>query len=678
MAEQIVYEIRIEGTQQQATRLNEIEVELAQINKERKTLLDLMKEGVELGEKEEKHLAKLTAQSSALKQEKAKMNREINNTIKANTAAVGSYNALTAANAKLIAKAKDMGDITGKNKVQFEQITAKIKSNTDKLKELDAAMGNHQRNVGNYSAAIRDAFGQMGFFSREMAIAQSALNVLKAGMTSAAGTTRTAFTIIKAALISSGVGAILVGLGMAIGGLIKYFNSSSEAALKFKNAIAPVTALVGNLFEILQGVGKALFDAFSNISNFWGTLTGGLRDVRDQMGSLMEDTRQEAALLRDMNNQRHLNAQLEIEDIKKLAKLEADIAEARDIAANKEDYTVAQRRKAMKDAFELNKQIHQINMDAAAREIAVLNLKKVQEERDNQVKIETQKELAEAQAAYYQADRDFFSEQRGMRRQMLKIDKEYIELQKQMTETLNERNEAMRISQQEQLDGMMQVQTAMVDTALRTEMTKTMIADMEAQKRKSIAQTEHEYNMTLATEAVAMASSLFSQNTAAYKVTASAEALMSTYLSANKALAQLPVPFSFIMAALLTAKGLQNVAAINNVQFASGGVVPSGYELPGSTPQGDNTLALVKPGEVILNKHQQARLGGASTFAAIGVPGFADGGMVPSMKIPTPVSQSVDMTAITRAMRDQRVYVLESDITKKQKNVRVIESLSSF
>lgn len=44
-------------------------------------------------------------------------------------------------------------------------------------------------------------------------------------------------------------------------------------------------------------------------------------------------------------------------------------------------------------------------------------------------------------------------------------------------------------------------------------------------------------------------------------------------------------------------------------------------------PNGDNIFAIVKAGEVILNEAQQKRLGGPSVFKAIGVPGFADGGI---------------------------------------------------
>ena len=63
------------------------------------------------------------------------------------------------------------------------------------------------------------------------------------------------------------------------------------------------------------------------------------------------------------------------------------------------------------------------------------------------------------------------------------------------------------------------------------------------------------------------------------------------------------------------------------VQFSSGGKVTSlGNIKPLSN--GDNVLATLKTGEAVLTEEQQSRIGGASTLAAIGVPGFALGGRV--------------------------------------------------
>lgn len=91
-----------------------------------------------------------------------------------------------------------------------------------------------------------------------------------------------------------------------------------------------------------------------------------------------------------------------------------------------------------------------------------------------------------------------------------------------------------------------------------------------------------------------------------------------------------------ILSAALAATTALNISQINAQQYAKGGRVVE--ELPNGKvrnrpninqlPNGDNVLATVKTGEVVLNKQQQRKLGGDSTFRAIGVPGFASGGRV--------------------------------------------------
>jgi hypothetical protein len=87
-----------------------------------------------------------------------------------------------------------------------------------------------------------------------------------------------------------------------------------------------------------------------------------------------------------------------------------------------------------------------------------------------------------------------------------------------------------------------------------------------------------------------------------------------------------------IKSAIAFAEYMAALSLLNKQQFALGGLVKP-YRLtsglinvePNAPPteSGDNVLAYVKTGEVILNEQQQAMLGGAKTFAAIGVPGFS-------------------------------------------------------
>jgi hypothetical protein len=93
---------------------------------------------------------------------------------------------------------------------------------------------------------------------------------------------------------------------------------------------------------------------------------------------------------------------------------------------------------------------------------------------------------------------------------------------------------------------------------------------------------------------------------------------------------------NYILAALAAVAGGLEIAAIASQTmpaFAKGGPVLSGQKIganhgvPITRSNGDNLLATVKTGEVILNEAQQNALGGAATFARIGVPGFAMGGV---------------------------------------------------
>ena len=92
---------------------------------------------------------------------------------------------------------------------------------------------------------------------------------------------------------------------------------------------------------------------------------------------------------------------------------------------------------------------------------------------------------------------------------------------------------------------------------------------------------------------------------------------------------------------------------------------------------GDNRIITAKTGEVILNEQQQAALGGPSTFARIGVPGFtktnigqtafAIGGRIPSVVEDT-------NAMIAKAFDKVKVAVVIEDIERTQGiRARIVE-----
>lgn len=156
-------------------------------------------------------------------------------------------------------------------------------------------------------------------------------------------------------------------------------------------------------------------------------------------------------------------------------------------------------------------------------------------------------------------------------------------------------------------------------------------------------------------------------------------------LAVQRALAIPPGPPFTIPSAIATGvfAALQT-ATIAAQPLARGGVVGiSGRKVNDrqnirTRGNGDNVLATVKRGEVVLNQRQQSALGGARTFRSIGVPGFATGGAVsPSIsapRLPASVSPADSMAAISALDRKTdainarldrlRAYVVTDDIAR--------------
>ena len=94
----------------------------------------------------------------------------------------------------------------------------------------------------------------------------------------------------------------------------------------------------------------------------------------------------------------------------------------------------------------------------------------------------------------------------------------------------------------------------------------------------------------------------------------------------NAPLAAAAAALGAIQLGVIAATNFANGGLVQPVELESGRIVNT-PNIP-SLRNGDNLLATVKVDEVILNKQHQAALGGPSTFASIGVPGFARGGRV--------------------------------------------------
>lgn len=166
------------------------------------------------------------------------------------------------------------------------------------------------------------------------------------------------------------------------------------------------------------------------------------------------------------------------------------------------------------------------------------------------------------------------------------------------------------------------------------------------------------------------------------KALAIIQTIIQTALAVSRALANPPgPPFSIPQAIAAGIQGAAQTALIAAQPLATGGIV--GRTVQGepirTLRNGDNVLTTLRRGEVVLNARQQAILGGAATFRAAGVPGFAAGGAIgapisaPRVAIPSQTEllneirglrQDVTtQTAATNARIDRlRAFVVSEDV----------------
>ncbi len=177
------------------------------------------------------------------------------------------------------------------------------------------------------------------------------------------------------------------------------------------------------------------------------------------------------------------------------------------------------------------------------------------------------------------------------------------------------------------------------------------------------------------------------------KAAALGQIVANTAVANAKAVATSPLTFGMPWVAINTISGVlsgvsvvadaaQSISEINSQKgFAVGGLtgtrINSSHGRPIRRSNGDNLLATVKTGEVILNERQQAALGGDATFRRIGVPGFAGGSFIGQSATAIASRDAIrgsEIRDLTLAVLNRPTIVTVEDINAKQNEVFSTES----
>jgi len=528
----------------------------------------------------DKYAAAITEEGQALTlsiEKKKQEAKEIQLSTRAKVAEAGSYSRLQAEMSINIAQLKKMSVSNKKEEKERTQLAKKIRQQNDELKRLDKQMGNNQRNVGDYANQVGMLGGQFGLLSVVFNQVKAGLNLLKLG-----------FVSLKAAIVSTGIGALVI----AIVSLVSWFKNTAIGAQTLRKVLEPINAIFETITSVVKQLGEGLYRMFS------GDFLGGWQQMKSAVAGVNIEYERQLALQKAITELTNLQHKRYLKDVIRIAQLEVEISKNREIANNDNLYSTEQQIEAIERAKEATQELYSIKLDAQNREVARL-AQISQQSTDSE---EDEKALADAIAASIkvqaEASRANLTLLRRANTLYNRVKNDIVRGKQDIYQAEKLQTEAIQTAADERLE----IEKRYSDDYIRIR--EEMFAREDA-IRNATVQAE----IAAAGQVLGATAELAREDTAAYKILKTAEALISTYAGAARALND-PFPSAFVRFANFATTvitGLGAVAKINAVKFATG----TDYLDDPNAPQGrDKILMYGDKGEMILTRDEAAMVRG--------------------------------------------------------------------
>ena len=338
-----------------------------------------------------------------------KLNKAMKATSDSTKDAEGSYNALSKQMSELKKAFKATNDEAERN-----ALAKQITGINDQLKEMDASIGNYQRNVGNYETAFTKGLAgiadQVQALGNPLAVAKNGVLALGKAMK---------------ALIANPVGAVIMAIVVAIKALKKGFEQSETATNSLKRAFSALQPIMNAISNVFTGFAKIVG---SIAENAIPALVNGLQKASDWMMSLLnklgivsdeklESFRKSIEAQKEAvkTTQELTNREIALTERRRKfqvdeAKAEMEVAELKSKASDKEKYSAKEREKFLNDAIAKERAINNEKLALAQEEYDIM--KKRSELTDNDAA--TNDALAAAEANLYNTKREYYAKEKEL------------------------------------------------------------------------------------------------------------------------------------------------------------------------------------------------------------------------------------------------------------------------
>lgn len=220
-----------------------------------------------------------------------------------------------------------MGNVISNLKAKFGVDSSDFKKG---LKDGEKATDDFKSAAGGALDEFAGLFGvSMSSVNSSLGTANKSLSFLGHSLKSAATSSNVfsvALKVLKFALISTGIGALVV----ALGSLITYFKDTGEGADRFAVIMAKIRSVIDNIIDRFQTFGGGLADIFA------GRFKEGWEQMRGAFKGIGEEIREDWKAAGDLENALDAVEDREIELITSLEARRQKIAELREEARDLE------------------------------------------------------------------------------------------------------------------------------------------------------------------------------------------------------------------------------------------------------------------------------------------------------------------------------------------------------
>lgn len=593
-----------------------------------------------------------------LRTEQGDVRSSLNASTKALLAAKGSYVEMSQTLGQLRNAYRQLSKEQREGAVGTEML-GQIKLLDAELKEVDASMGNFQRNVGGYEKALKQVLPpQAGLIIDlgKLSVEGGGIPSLFTGMKdSIVGMTKAAI-----AFMATPLGMVLTALAAAAGAAFALFNArnkeiekqaeaSAEALEKQKEQMERFDLEISREVELLRADGKeqeANALARRSATDAMNKAQQAVDEYREKYNQMSaKEQKANAETLKGYEDalQARIDAWEEViheDEVRRRTELREEREQSEKL---KEEWAKAAAEK-QRIAEETNAAIREAN--AAFRdETALMQAEQGAGTQSGDLALAQEQFRQELAAFEAMVDEKQITEELAMERRKLLTEKYGLEIADIQARYLKQENDQLLKALDEEMAAEFEADKKRVSQDLKNSKERQKIADAEYKHKRMITQQ---------TGALLQAGAqLAGESTAVGKAMAVAATTISTYQAAQAAYqsAFMPVPtyaspiLGAINMAAAIATGLANIKSILSVDSSGG----TGYGSSSSAGATVSTPAIVTPPAVVQEVETVRSLTGAS-----------------------------EEERLNQMASDQRVYLVYSDVEQAGRRVQVQQSETSF